>query len=207
MAKEPHADVRNLMVNYLPTSVADEELYRLFSPFGELVDCRVVRDKMTGEPRGFGFVTYAAKESGEAAVGQMHGSLLHGRRIRVGVAKGIHSATITTYLEDKRAGRHTSAAFVPRLACPIASAESSIGTPPPSPPPGYQHAGPLAARPSAFLPQPLPVPVANPGYVLVPIPHHAPPPYVAIQPWNIPTQVPSIPAMNIFCMTPGFFGA
>ncbi|XP_058082497.1 splicing factor-like protein 1 [Magnolia sinica] len=49
----------NLYVAYLPQAVDDRQLIELFSPFGRLISVKVVRDKMTGLSKGFGFVKYA----------------------------------------------------------------------------------------------------------------------------------------------------
>ena len=110
------ADVRNLMINFLPSTVTDAELLSLFAPFGELVDCRVVRDKITGESRGFGFATYAAKVSGQTAVVQMNGYSLRGKRLKVTPAQGTHARAVTAFLEDRQAGRQSHTGFIPRVA-------------------------------------------------------------------------------------------
>jgi ELAV like protein 2/3/4 len=39
----------NLIVNYLPQTMTQEEIRSLFSSIGELESCKLIRDKMTGE--------------------------------------------------------------------------------------------------------------------------------------------------------------
>ena len=39
----------NLIVNYLPQTMTQEEMRSLFSSIGELESCKLVRDKVTGE--------------------------------------------------------------------------------------------------------------------------------------------------------------
>lgn len=40
----------NLIVNYLPQTMTQEEIRSLFSSIGELESCKLIRDKMTGKP-------------------------------------------------------------------------------------------------------------------------------------------------------------
>jgi ELAV like protein 2/3/4 len=39
----------NLIVNYLPQTMTQEEIRSLFSSIGELESCKLIRDKMTGK--------------------------------------------------------------------------------------------------------------------------------------------------------------
>lgn len=41
----------NLIVNYLPQTMTQEEIRSLFSSIGELESCKLIRDKMTGKLR------------------------------------------------------------------------------------------------------------------------------------------------------------
>jgi hypothetical protein len=41
----------NLIVNYLPQTMTQEEIRSLFSSIGELESCKLIRDKMTGEKK------------------------------------------------------------------------------------------------------------------------------------------------------------
>jgi RNA recognition motif-containing protein len=43
----------------------DEEFKAYFIQYGEIEDCAILRDKRTGKPRGFGFVTYRDLETVE----------------------------------------------------------------------------------------------------------------------------------------------
>jgi hypothetical protein len=49
---------RKIFVGGLPHNLQDEEFKDFFIKFGEIEDCAILRDKRTGKPRGFGFVTY-----------------------------------------------------------------------------------------------------------------------------------------------------
>jgi RNA recognition motif-containing protein len=45
-------------VGGLPHNLSDEEFRQYFIQYGEIEDCAILKDKRTGKPRGFGFVTY-----------------------------------------------------------------------------------------------------------------------------------------------------
>lgn len=49
---------RKIFVGGLPHNLGDDEFRKYFIQFGEIEDCAILKDKRTGKPRGFGFVTY-----------------------------------------------------------------------------------------------------------------------------------------------------
>ncbi len=53
------------------------------SQFGEIVDCRLARDRETGKSRGFAFVAYEDQRSTIVAVDNLNGTTLCGRQIMV----------------------------------------------------------------------------------------------------------------------------
>ena len=56
----------NLIVNYLPQTMTQEEIRSLFSSIGELESCKLIRDKMTGKSQlqtNFEFSKYFTKLS------------------------------------------------------------------------------------------------------------------------------------------------
>uniref|UniRef100_A0A0A0LTH6 Glycine-rich RNA-binding protein n=2 Tax=Cucumis sativus TaxID=3659 RepID=A0A0A0LTH6_CUCSA len=57
-----------------------------FSKYGEVVEARVVMDPDTGRCKGFGFVTFSAKEEASSAIKALDGKDLGGRRIRCNYA-------------------------------------------------------------------------------------------------------------------------
>jgi RNA recognition motif-containing protein len=64
-----------------------ERLRDAFQEYGLIVDTKVVRDKDSGESRGFGFVTFANESSAVEAIGARDGSLLDGRKLVVNVSR------------------------------------------------------------------------------------------------------------------------
>ncbi|KAI1706890.1 RNA recognition motif domain-containing protein [Ditylenchus destructor] len=60
-------DARTVMVAGLSKDTTIESLRQYFSKKGEVTDCRIIRDKMTGDSRKFGFVEFATAEQAELA--------------------------------------------------------------------------------------------------------------------------------------------
>ena len=71
-----------LFVGGLPREVDTEKLRELFGKHGDMTDCIVMTDD-SGASRGFGFVTYTEKAHADAAIKELDGHRLHGRRIGV----------------------------------------------------------------------------------------------------------------------------
>jgi RNA recognition motif-containing protein len=77
-------DARKLFVAGLPESVTEDTLREIFEAVGgTVVDVSLPRDRSTGRPRGFGFVTLSSAEEAAAARGSLDGSLQAGRSISV----------------------------------------------------------------------------------------------------------------------------
>jgi len=57
----------NIYVGNLSRDVTDEELRKEFEAFGKVESVNVIKDKYSGQSRGFGFVEMAAKAEAQAA--------------------------------------------------------------------------------------------------------------------------------------------
>ncbi|KAF0117911.1 MAG: RRM domain RNA-binding protein [bacterium] len=77
----------NIFVGNLSREVKDEDLRSLFETFGEVASVNVVKDKFSGESRGFGFVEMPAKASAQSAITGLNGKELKGRTINVNEAR------------------------------------------------------------------------------------------------------------------------
>ena len=77
----------NIYVGGLAFEVTEDELRKEFETFGEVSSAAVIKDKFTGESRGFGFVEMPNKEEGKAALEGLNGKELKGRAIRVDEAR------------------------------------------------------------------------------------------------------------------------
>jgi len=77
----------NIYVGNLSRDVTDEELRKEFEPFGKVESVNVIKDKYSGQSRGFGFVEMAAKTEAQAALTGLKGKVLKGRTIDVSEAR------------------------------------------------------------------------------------------------------------------------
>jgi hypothetical protein len=75
-----------LFVGGLGSAISEQELREAFSAFGVIADAVILKDRGTGESRGFGFVTMENRKDAAKAVDQLNGSELNGRRLVVNVA-------------------------------------------------------------------------------------------------------------------------
>ncbi|XP_032672402.1 nucleolysin TIAR isoform X1 [Odontomachus brunneus] len=72
----------HIFVGDLSPEIETQTLREAFSVFGEISDCRVVRDPQTLKSKGYGFVSFVKKAEAESAIGTMNGQWLGGRSIR-----------------------------------------------------------------------------------------------------------------------------
>lgn len=77
----------NLIVNYLPPSLSQEEVRSLFSSIGEVESCKLVRDRTTGESLGYAFVKYVQPREADKAVKTLNGLRLQNKTIKVSLAR------------------------------------------------------------------------------------------------------------------------
>jgi RNA recognition motif-containing protein len=76
-----------LYVGNLSYSVTEEELTTLFSEAGQVVSAKIITDRQTGQPRGFGFVEMESKADGQKAISMLNGRVLEGRPLAVNEAR------------------------------------------------------------------------------------------------------------------------
>lgn len=76
-----------LYVGSMSFNTTEDGLREAFSQAGTVVSASVVMDKMTGRPRGFGFVEMETDEAGNAAMEMWNGKELDGRTIIVNEAR------------------------------------------------------------------------------------------------------------------------
>lgn len=77
----------NLYVSNIAFKLRDDEFRQTFEPYGEIVSAKIIMDRETGRSRGFGFVEYANRESGQAAIDALNGADIAGKEISVSEAR------------------------------------------------------------------------------------------------------------------------
>jgi len=77
----------NLYVGNLSFETTEEELQEAFAAFGQVRSVNIIKDKFSGEPRGFGFVEMGSNAEGLAAIAGLAGKELRGRALNVNEAR------------------------------------------------------------------------------------------------------------------------
>jgi len=73
----------NVFVHGLPPYLTDQELGAMFGHYGQVLSARVFRDKLTQQPKGFGFVSYGDIGSADRAIVGMNGYMIQNKRLKV----------------------------------------------------------------------------------------------------------------------------
>ncbi|HSI83558.1 MAG: RNA recognition motif domain-containing protein [Candidatus Methylacidiphilales bacterium] len=76
-----------LYVGNLPYNTSEEELTDLFAQVGNVARVQLIHDKVTGRPRGFGFVEMGTEDEAQAAISRFHGASYEGRPLTVNEAR------------------------------------------------------------------------------------------------------------------------
>lgn len=78
----------NLFVFGIPEDMGDKKLADLFTPYGTVIYSKVGVEKDTGRNKTYGFVSMDSSQSAEAAIQQVNGMLISGKRIKVELKRG-----------------------------------------------------------------------------------------------------------------------
>ncbi|KAK3098510.1 hypothetical protein FSP39_020221 [Pinctada imbricata] len=79
---------RSVFVGNIPYETTEEQLREIFSAAGPVVSFRLVYDRETGKPKGYGFCEYQDVETAQSAMRNLNNYDFNGRPLRVGVAAG-----------------------------------------------------------------------------------------------------------------------
>ena len=76
-----------LFVGNLSFNTTENELQYAFAAHGTVLEANLMVDRMSGRPRGFGFVTMSTPEEAQSAIQEMHGADLDWRTLTVNIAR------------------------------------------------------------------------------------------------------------------------
>jgi len=79
--------VKNIFVGNLDFGTTEESVRELFESFGVVEQVNLVRDRYTGQPRGFAFVEMTDSGQAERAIAELNGAMLGGRALNVNEAR------------------------------------------------------------------------------------------------------------------------
>jgi CUG-BP- and ETR3-like factor len=67
-------DGANLFVFHIPNTMTNQDLYHLFSQYGNILSATIKTEAKTGRGRGFGFVNYDSAEAASRAIHHLNGA-------------------------------------------------------------------------------------------------------------------------------------
>jgi len=76
----------NIYVGNLSYNVTEENIRNAFEAFGQVSSVTIVKDKYSGQPRGFGFVEMPDRAEAQAAIKNLNGKELLGKQMNVNEA-------------------------------------------------------------------------------------------------------------------------
>jgi RNA recognition motif-containing protein len=79
--------MKNIYVGNLDFKVTEDELRQAFSAYGQVENVTILKDRDTGQPRGFGFVEMANDEEADKAISGMNGAQIGSRALNVNEAR------------------------------------------------------------------------------------------------------------------------
>ena len=77
----------NIYVGNLSYNVSEDDLKQAFEAFGQVASASIIKDKFSGQSKGFGFVEMPVKEEAQAAISGINGKELKGRTLNVNEAR------------------------------------------------------------------------------------------------------------------------
>jgi len=76
-----------LYVGNLSYNLTDAELRDAFAAHGEVTSAEIVKDRASGQSKGFGFIEMPSQDEAKAAIQALHGTALKGRTLNVNEAR------------------------------------------------------------------------------------------------------------------------
>ncbi|MEN6319437.1 MAG: RNA-binding protein [Syntrophaceae bacterium] len=77
----------NIYVGNLPFAITEEDLRQAFGSFGQVASASIIKDKSSGQSKGFGFIEMPVAEEAQAAISGMNGKEMKGRKLNVNEAR------------------------------------------------------------------------------------------------------------------------
>jgi len=77
----------NIYVGNLSHEATEDDLREVFKAFGEITSINIIKDKFSGESKGFGFIEMPGKQEAKTAINDLNGTQIKGRTVTVNEAK------------------------------------------------------------------------------------------------------------------------
>ncbi|KAH0723795.1 hypothetical protein AABB24_016967 [Solanum stoloniferum] len=85
LALPPHGS--EVFIGGIPRDVSEEDLRDLCEPLGEIHEVRVMRNRDTGESKGFAFVAFKTKDEAQKAIEELHNKEFKGKTLRCSLSE------------------------------------------------------------------------------------------------------------------------
>lgn len=73
----------NIYLGNLPDNTTEEKLKSLFETFGTIESIKIIKDRFSGRPKGFGFIEMPSNSEADQAIKALNGNLIDGNYIKV----------------------------------------------------------------------------------------------------------------------------
>ena len=84
---EPEPTDVTIFVGNVAYDATEDDLYAAFSPYGDLLECYLIRHRVTAKCLGYGFVTFARREDALVALSELQGTAILGRDLSLDFAR------------------------------------------------------------------------------------------------------------------------
>lgn len=78
---------KKLYVSNLDYKITQQDLERIFAPYGAVASVQLIVDRASGRSKGFGFVEMGSASEAQAAIAGLNGSSIEGRSLNVDQAR------------------------------------------------------------------------------------------------------------------------
>lgn len=76
----------NIYIGNISYTMTAEEIKEIFTPFGNVLNVRIIIDKLTGRSKGYAFVEMENEEEGQNAIKALNETEVKGRNVKVNMA-------------------------------------------------------------------------------------------------------------------------
>lgn len=78
---------KKLFIGNIEWGATEEDLKELFGQYGEIEEAIIIKDRMSGRSKGFGFITFAEDADADKAIEALNGHDVNGRELVVNEAR------------------------------------------------------------------------------------------------------------------------
>jgi RNA recognition motif-containing protein len=76
-----------IYVANIPFNATEQDITDIFSDYGEVLSARIITDKFTGQPKGFGFVEMGSEDDARKAISELNSKTFMGKTLMVSEAR------------------------------------------------------------------------------------------------------------------------